>query len=140
MFCRSRTGFTLIELLIVVAIIAILAAIAVPNFLEAQTRSKVARIKGDLRALAVAEEAYFVDFNSYTQGQGGTGSTWPIQWEGFKMLTTPVPYITSLPSDPFGITWIAGARRVNAYEFGVGAAGVGPAGRDPFSPGPGWPA
>jgi prepilin-type N-terminal cleavage/methylation domain-containing protein len=58
-------GFTLIELLIVVAIIAILAAIAVPNFLEAQTRAKVARARADLRTMATALETYYVDNVSY---------------------------------------------------------------------------
>ena len=58
-------AFTLIELLIVVAIIAILAAIAVPNFLEAQVRSKVSRVKSDLRSVVTALEAYAVDRNDY---------------------------------------------------------------------------
>lgn len=60
-----KKGFTLIELLIVVAIIAILAAIAVPNFLEAQVRSKVSRVKADQRSLATGIEAYYLDNNAY---------------------------------------------------------------------------
>ena len=60
-----KKGFTLIELLIVVAIIAILAAIAVPNFLEAQTRAKVSRTKADMRSVATALESFYVDNNWY---------------------------------------------------------------------------
>jgi prepilin-type N-terminal cleavage/methylation domain-containing protein len=62
---RRKTGFTLIELLIVVAIIAILAAIAVPNFLEAQVRSKVSRVAADMRSMTTALASYYVDNNSY---------------------------------------------------------------------------
>jgi len=60
-----KKAFTLIELLIVVAIIAILAAIAVPNFLEAQTRAKVSRVTADMRSYATGLETYFIDHNSY---------------------------------------------------------------------------
>ena len=91
-------AFTLIELLIVVAIIAILAAIAVPNFLEAQTRSKVTRAKADMRALATAMESYCVDNNNYPV---------PLKFSLYLMhdvteLTTPISYITSTPADTFG--------------------------------------
>jgi type II secretion system protein G len=103
----SKDGFTLIELLIVVAIIAILAAIAVPNFLEAQTRSKVSRAKADMRAIATSLESYRVDTNAYPLSfvdaplapgywPGNLRTTW------FVLLTTPIAYMTSIPKDSFG--------------------------------------
>lgn len=102
-------GFTLIELLIVVAIIAILAAIAVPNFLEAQSRARTSRAKADMRALATAIESYFVDWGVAPVPADEAGVTIPPQTasvEGFETftpvsLTTPVSFIASLPEDPF---------------------------------------
>jgi len=94
-----KRAFTLIELLIVVAIIAILAAIAVPNFLEAQTRSKVSRMKADLRTVAVALESYMVDVNHYPPTTySSVNGTWPLEerWKFFPgSMTTPVAYISS---------------------------------------------
>ena len=62
---KKESGFTLIELLIVIAIIGILAAIAIPNLLNAVQRGKQKRTMSDLRALATAVEAYAVDNNKY---------------------------------------------------------------------------
>ena len=62
---RHESGFTLIELLIVIAIIGILAAIAIPNLLNAVQRGKQKRTMSDMRALATAVEAYAVDNNTY---------------------------------------------------------------------------
>jgi prepilin-type N-terminal cleavage/methylation domain-containing protein len=59
----QTTGFTLIELLIVIAIILILIAIALPNFLEAQERARVARAKGNLRSIGTAGLAHFTQYN-----------------------------------------------------------------------------
>ncbi len=93
-------GFTLIELLIVVAIIAILAAIAVPNFLEAQTRAKVGRCQADLRSMATAMEMYYLDNRKYPPYQDPWGRGGQSRWR-LNHLSTPVAYISSIPSDVF---------------------------------------
>jgi type II secretion system protein G len=117
MYKKSIKGFTLIELLIVVAIIGILAAIAIPNFLNAQVRSKVARTKADMRTIATGLETYAVDNNDYiipypraeVGSMTGNPQTWPL-WEHYtdgmnqgcgEWLTTPISYLSSIPFDPF---------------------------------------
>src|SRR3989442_9719562 len=62
----NRKGFTLIELLIVVVIIGILAAIAIPKFANTKEKAYLASMKSDLRNLVTAEEAYFADSIKYT--------------------------------------------------------------------------
>ena len=62
----NRKGFTLIELLIVVVIIGILAAIAIPKFAATKDKAKLASVKSDLRNLMTAEESYFSDNSTYT--------------------------------------------------------------------------
>ncbi len=61
----NRKGFTLIELLIVVVIIGILAAIAIPKFANTKEKAYVASMKSDLRNLVNAEEGYFADYTTY---------------------------------------------------------------------------
>lgn len=68
---RDERGFTLIELLIVVAIIAILAAILIPNFLRARGQARVSATKGNLKNIGTALESYYVSANQYTGGLAG---------------------------------------------------------------------
>ena len=94
---KRKQGFTLIELLIVVAIIGILAAIAVPNFMNAQIRAKVARIESDFKSLATALEMYKMDNGRYISRYNNI--SWPKR---FYPLTSPVSYISKgYWPDPF---------------------------------------
>ncbi len=137
----SLKGFTLIELLIVVAIIAILAAIAVPNFLEAQVRAKVSRAKADMRSLATAIESYQVDNNEYPAAALENNMIEfprPYTLEPFEtrlpyLLTSPISYMTSLVNEPFPASTEAGnenpqyhyATRQYFIDFDLDQGGTG---------------
>ncbi len=113
-----KRGFTLIELLIVVAIIGVLAAIAVPNFLNAQTRAKIARVMGDHKSMGSALELYQLDHNRFPYPRRQFHYI-----EYVNELTTPVAYTSNVAlSDPFRPdaekNWYpSGERTVLSYQY-----------------------
>jgi prepilin-type N-terminal cleavage/methylation domain-containing protein len=103
---QNRKGFTLIELLIVVVIIGILAAIAIPKFANTKQKAYVATVKTDLRNLVTAEEAYFSDFTTYTttlavtQYQASQGVTYSVtgaSGTGWQATATHVGLVGATP-------------------------------------------
>jgi len=138
---KGHKGFTLIELLIVVAIIAILAAIAIPNFLAAQVRSKVSRARAEQASLATALESYYIDNNVYPRAdmasQIGNSQTWTGTPGNYvsdggvlpRALTTPVSFISQLFRDPFK------KNGKGFYEYGGGPQ----TGATPPTAGSTWP-
>ncbi len=89
-------GFTLIELLIVIAIILILIAIALPNFLEAQLRAKLTLARGNMTALRTALTSYQIDYKKFPPDEYKGGDYWV-----WVSLTTPIPYIKTVLPNPF---------------------------------------
>ena len=114
----GRKGFTLIELLIVVVIIGILAAIAIPKFSTTKEKAYVASMKSDLRNMATSQEAYFADNQTYTTALAA-------------MNFTPSQSVTVVVSDAKGTGWAANTKHpatAITCQVGFGAdsiAGVG---------------
>lgn len=129
---NRRKGFTLIELLIVVAIIGILAAIAVPNFLNAQIRAKIARCVSDMKTLETALSMYELDHNTLPPANQarvpGSGDYFHPNDIRFYRMTTPIAYISSVPDDPFATysnqadfaTWGSAYDFVSSYATATG--------------------
>jgi len=125
---RSKKGFTLIELMIVVAIIGILAAIAIPNFLKFQAKSKTSEAKTNLGAIFVGETAFFGDANQYGSftaiGWGPSGTTrYGYTLNGNASNTADADHVapTATPAPVFGTEVWTG--NVNAAPY----AGTAPA-------------
>ena len=125
---RNQKGFTLIELLIVVAIIGIIVAIAIPNLLNAIQRAKQKKSMGDMRSTATAIEAYSVDFNRYPPAAGYTlptgmslpAATYLNACSGYIAPT----YIAVVPlSDGWNSWFLYGVSSPSSSDYGIMSAG-----------------
>src|SRR5918994_685357 len=97
---KNRKGFTLIELLIVVVIIGILAAIAIPKFANTKDKAKIASMKTDLRNFVSAQEGHFADFATYATAHDITNASVPVA--GYSATITNVSLSTAKTCGVYG--------------------------------------
>lgn len=126
MLNKTRKGFTLIELLIVVVIIGILAAIAIPKFANTKEKAYLASMKSDLRNMATTEESYFADNQVYIAGPASntTAGTTPLY--GF----VPSTGVSLLAAASGGTGWSATTSHsatTKTCAIFIGVAAVAPA-------------
>ena len=122
----TRKGFTLIELLIVVVIIGILAAIAIPKFANTKEKAYLASMKSDLRNMATTEESYFADNQVYTAGSASNISGSTTSLNGF----VPSAGVTIAAAASGGTGWSATSTHsatTKTCAIFVGVAAVAPA-------------
>ncbi len=122
MLNKTRKGFTLIELLIVVVIIGILAAIAIPKFANTKEKAYLASMKSDLRNMATTQESYFADNQVYVAGTASNTTSGTSSLYGF----VPSAGVTVTATASGGTGWSATAghtatTRTCAIFVGVGA-------------------
>lgn len=132
---NKPSAFTLIELLIVVAIIGILAAIAVPNFMNARLKAKIAAVKSDFRTLIQAADMYRLDWNRYPPDGGYVSNYNEAPNIGYIAMTTPIAYISSheVARDEFAHKnhqYSSGHDWDQFYEFGFSDSQNGNSGRE----------
>lgn len=131
-FKKEIKGFTLIELMIVIAIIAILAAILIPNFIRAREEAQLSACESNLKNISTSIEMYSTDWNGFYPGattQGTGGGVLPTGLADTSFTPTYMQSIPSCPTDNTAYTYTVSNMNGNAFTISQNSnahAGMGP--------------